>query len=135
VGAEIAVQGEVSEYEGELEVIPEQAADVQVVAAAPLPPEVTIGDLTLTDVGRVVTLRGTLGEREAFSKGVRFRLEDGTGIIILLLWQNVYDGIADAEQLAAGVQVEVTGQVEEYLGDLEIVPEADGVRVFSAPPH
>jgi DNA/RNA endonuclease YhcR with UshA esterase domain len=56
-------------------------------------------------------------------------LDDGTGEIVLLLWQNVYDAIPDAERLDAGVRVEVTGQVEEYRGELEIVPEADGVRI------
>ena len=131
VGAELQVQGEVSEYEGELEVIPEQAEDVQLLVAAPAPPETTVGGLTTADVGRVVTLRGTLGERETFSAGVRFQLDDGTGIIILLLWQNVYDEIPGAEDLVTGVQVEVIGQIEEYQGALEIVPEADGVRVVT----
>jgi DNA/RNA endonuclease YhcR with UshA esterase domain len=129
VGAETWVQGELSEYEGELEVIPELAEDVQVVTAAPAPSATEIGALTSADVGRVVTLRGTLGERETFSSGVRFQLDDGSGTIILLLWQNVYDEVADADRLTAGERVEVTGQIEEYRGALEITPEADGVRI------
>jgi DNA/RNA endonuclease YhcR with UshA esterase domain len=129
VGAELLVQGEISEYEGELEVVPDLTEDVQVLAAAPAPPETTVGALTAADAGRVVTLRGTLGERETFSQGVRFRLDDGTGTIILLLWQNVYDEIPDAERLVAGARVEVAGQIEEYRGELEIVPEAGGVRI------
>ncbi|MFN2272230.1 MAG: OB-fold nucleic acid binding domain-containing protein [Anaerolineae bacterium] len=129
VGAEIEVQGKVSEYEGELEVIPELAEDVRVLAAAPLPEMVTVGALTTADVGRVVTLRGTLGEPDEFSSGIRFLLDDGTGSIILLLWDNVYDDIAEADRLVSGAQVEVTGRIEEYRGDLEIVPEASGVRV------
>lgn len=131
VGADLRVQGEVSEYKGELEVIPELAEDVQVLVAAPAPPGMTVGALTTADVGLVVTLRGTLGERETFSKGVRFQLDDGTGAIILLLWQNVYDEVPDAERLVDGVQVEVTGQIEEYQGALEIVPEAGGVRIVT----
>ncbi|MBN1810905.1 MAG: hypothetical protein JXA14_03630, partial [Anaerolineae bacterium] len=130
VGAELQVQGEVSEYEGELEVIPDLAGDVQVLTAAPALLETMVGALTTVDAGRVVTLHGTLGERETFSKGIRFQLDDGTGVIILLLWQNVYDEIPDAERLVTGAQVEVTGQIEEYRGDLEIIPETDGVRVI-----
>ncbi len=130
IGAELQVQGRISEYEDELEVVPELAEDVQVLAAAPAPPETTVGALTTADVGRVVTLRGTLGEREIFSSGVRFRLDDGTGTIILLLWQNVYDETPGAERLATGVQIEVTGQIEEYRGELEIVPGAGGVRLI-----
>jgi DNA/RNA endonuclease YhcR with UshA esterase domain len=129
VGAELQVQGRVSEYEGELEVIPELAEDVRVLAAAPVPSKTTIGALTAADVGRVVTLCGTIGEREIFSSGVRFRLDDGTGTIILLLWQNVYDETPDADRLAADVRVKVTGQVEEYRGELEIVPEASGIKI------
>jgi DNA/RNA endonuclease YhcR with UshA esterase domain len=130
VGAELQVWGQVSEYAGELEVIPDLAEDVQVLTAAPAPPETVIGALTAADVGRAVTLRGTLGEREIFSKGVRFQLDDGTGAIVLLLWQNVYDEISDVERLAPGAQVEVTGQIEAYRGELEIVPEMDEVRVI-----
>ncbi|MEE9616748.1 MAG: OB-fold nucleic acid binding domain-containing protein, partial [Anaerolineae bacterium] len=69
------------------------------------------------------------GEPEVFSAGVKFPLEDDTGTIILLLWQNVYETIPDADQLVTGARVEVMGRIEEYRGELEIIPEADGVRV------
>jgi len=128
-GAEVRVQGQVSVYRGQLEVAPELPEDVQVLAAAVSPDETSIGSLTAADVGRWVTLHGTLGERETFSDGVKFPLEDASGSIILLLWDNVYDLIPDAERLVSGAQVEVTGQIEEYRGELEIVPQADGVRV------
>ena len=78
----------------------------------------------------MATVWGTLGEKQTFSAGVKFVLSDGTGSIILLLWQNVYDGIPDAERLVAGATVKVTGKIEEYQGDLEIIPEADGVLVI-----
>ncbi len=76
-----------------------------------------------------MTVRGTLGEKQIFSAGIKFELDDGSGAIILLLWQNVYDAIPDAGLLAAGVTVEVTGEIEEYRGELEIIPEANGIRV------
>ena len=127
VGAEIQVQGEVSQYQGQLEVIPEQARDVQVLTPAVSSPAPTpIGTLTAADVGRRVTLRGTLGPPDPFSAGIKFALEDGTGTITLLLWQNVYDAIPDAGRLVAGAQVEIAGRIDEYRGDLEIIPEAEG---------
>jgi DNA/RNA endonuclease YhcR with UshA esterase domain len=129
VGAEVQVQGEVSQYRGELEVIPELAEEVQVVAAASPPAETAISTLTNADVGRWVTLRGTLGPPDPFSAGVKFPLDDGTGTIILLLWQNVHDAIPNADLLVAGVRVEVVGRIDEYRGELEIIPEADGVMV------
>jgi len=129
VGAEVQAQGELSRYRGELELVPELAEDVCVLAAAVPPAEATVGALEAADTGRVVTLRGTLGSPDPFSAGVKFPLDDGTGRIILLLWQNVYDAIPDADRLVAGARVEVTGRIDEYRGELEIIPEADGVRV------
>jgi DNA/RNA endonuclease YhcR with UshA esterase domain len=129
VGAEIKVQGEVSEYEGELEIIPEWPEDVEVLAAAPAPVVTQVGALTEADVGRQVVLRGTLGEPDVFSAGVKFALDDGSGTIVLLLWQDVYDEIPDAGRLTAGAQVEITGQIGEYEGELQIVPESSGVTL------
>jgi DNA/RNA endonuclease YhcR with UshA esterase domain len=130
VGAEVQVRGEVAEYEGELEIVPDLAADVQVLVAAPLPVEVSIGALTAGDAGLVVTLRGTLGEPDVFSTGVKFPLDDGTGTVVLLLWQDVYDEMVIADRLGAGMQVEVTGRIGEYEGELQIVPDVDGVRAI-----
>ncbi|HEY68766.1 MAG TPA: hypothetical protein G4N97_10920 [Thermoflexia bacterium] len=142
-GAQVVVTGEVSEYRGELELIPRNAGEIRVTGAgeAPIPaptpsPPPTeaearaIGDVTSADVGQTLTLVGTLGEPQTFSKGIKFPLDNGTGTIILLLWQNVYDAIPDADLLVAGAQVEVVGRIDEYRGDLEIIPEADGVKVI-----
>jgi DNA/RNA endonuclease YhcR with UshA esterase domain len=130
VGAGVRAQGEVAEYRGELELIPELPEDVEVLAGASSRAGITaIGDLTIDDVGRWVTLAGTLGEPERFSSGVKFPLSDRTGTLILLLWQEVYEAIPDVGLLTAGAEVEVTGRIEAYRGELEIIPEADGVRV------
>jgi len=77
-----------------------------------------------------VTVCGTLGERDPFSAGVKFPFDDGTGRIVLLLWQDVYDAIPGVERLDGGAQVEVTGRVDVYRGEIEIIPEASGVRVI-----
>ncbi len=143
VGAEMQVEGEVAEYQGQLEVIPDLPANVWVIAppAEAAPPTETpkpqesaveahaIGDVTAADVEQTLRLTGMLDEVETFSSGVKFTLDDGTGTIILLLWQNVYDALPDAGRLVAGARVEVVGRIEEYRGDLEIIPEADGVKV------
>ena len=95
-----------------------------------LAPTQAIGDVTLGDVGQTITLAGTLGEKEIFSAGVKFPLNDDSGTIILLLWQDVYDVMPNADRLVAGTRVEVVGRVDEYQGDLEIIPEPIGVRVI-----
>jgi len=128
VGADIQVQGQLSRYRGELELIPEMAGDVQVLIAAAPPSETTVGALQAGDVGRVVTVRGTIGPPEPFSAGVKFPLDDGTGQITLLLWSNVHEGLA--AEPGAGDRMVVTGQVSEYRGELELIPrDASQVQV------
>jgi DNA/RNA endonuclease YhcR with UshA esterase domain len=139
-GTQVIVTGEIAEYRGELELIPRNAGEMQVIGTGAVPPLVeaetktevevqAVSDVTSADVGQTLTLVGTLGEMETFSAGVKFPLDDGTGAIILLLWQNIYDAIPDAGRLVAGARVEVTGRIDEYRGEMEIIPEADGVRV------
>ncbi|HUX77836.1 MAG TPA: OB-fold nucleic acid binding domain-containing protein [Anaerolineae bacterium] len=132
-GAQVIATGEVAEYQGELELTHLDAGKITVLSpgTAPQPAELeetAIGDVTPADVGRTLTLSGTLGEMVTFSKGVKFPLDDGSGTIVLLLWQEVYDGIPDPDLLVPGAQVEVVGRIDEYEGELEIIPEADGVR-------
>lgn len=121
-GTAITIYGQVSEYRGQVELIPELPVDVQ-LATAPLPPEpLAISELTAGDVGRHVQLCGRLGEPDPFSAGVKFALDDGTGQITLLLWQQTYDALADVQKLEAGTEVTVSGEVSEYRGELEIIP-------------
>ena len=136
-GAEVVATGKVAEYRGQMEVTNVDPGKIRVISAG-APPTPTpqpgteirpIGDVTRADVGQVLALEGVLGEMETFSKGIKFPLDDGSGTIILLLWQNVHDAIPDADRLVAGAQVAVEGRIDEYQGDLEIIPEADGVTV------
>lgn len=120
VGARVRVQGAVSEYRGELEIVPEVYQDVTILVAAPPPEEATVADLSPADVGRMVTLRGVLGPAAPFSKGVRYALNDGSGEITLLLWSNVVEEAPAG--LGGGAEVRVLGQIAEYKGALEIVP-------------
>ncbi|HDQ72977.1 MAG TPA: hypothetical protein ENN19_12915 [Chloroflexi bacterium] len=134
-GAEVLVMGEIAQYRGDLEIVPLSGADIQVAVAAPksdVPTPVTqaIGDVTVEDVGETRTLTGVLGPRETFSAGVKFLLDDGTGAITLLLWQEVYEALPGNERLQAGVQVKVEGKIETYRGELEIIPRADGVHLL-----
>ena len=128
VGAEVTVQGALSQYRGTLELTPELADDIHILAQAPPPEVMTVGDLRTVDVGRVITLQGVLGPPEPFSAGVKFTLDDGSGQIILLLWNDVYaEAPAD---LDAGAEVRVTGEVAEYRGGLELVPRHGGEIEF-----
>jgi DNA/RNA endonuclease YhcR with UshA esterase domain len=124
VGAVVRVTGRVSEYNGELEVVP-QSPDAIVTVQRSLPaaaPDVEIGTLSVADLDRRVTVEGEIVAVDPFSAGVKCELDDGTGQVTLLLWQNVFEVLVDRESLAAGARVRASGWVQEYRGDLEIVP-------------
>jgi DNA/RNA endonuclease YhcR with UshA esterase domain len=133
-GAVLRVEGEVSEYKGELEVIPQSSADVMVVGKVELPSqERAVGQITADDVGQTVQVAARIVEVIPFSKGTKYVLDDGRASIILLLWQNIYDQLDDPDALSVGAQVSVRGEIAEYEGELEIIPQVPAdVAVTSA---
>jgi len=74
-------------------------------------------------VGATLTIaRAGITDVDYFSAGVKYTLDDGSGQITLLLWQNVLEEVPGRYDLFPGSQVRVTGQIDEYQGELEIVP-------------
>jgi DNA/RNA endonuclease YhcR with UshA esterase domain len=123
-GAVLRVEGEVSEYKGKLEVVPQAAADVTLIGTVELPTEeLAIGQLTVDDAGQTAQVTGRIAQVVPFSKGVKYTLDDGTGTITLLLWQDLYDRLDNVASLAEEAQISVRGQIDEYQGELEIVPQ------------
>lgn len=188
-GAQVAVRGELAEYRGELEVVPELPADVRVLVgadalaaaevvhrsvatpgpvqmpqasaipqqeAAPLPtdgpavaatptegpgataavapgpgPTATspgtvtpIRSITGDQIGRELTVEGTVVEVTSFSAGFKLTLDDGQGRIVLLMWHDVYDDCWDRSQINLGALVRAQGEVTQYEGTLQIEPGA-----------
>ena len=134
-GARLRVEGEVAEYGGELEIVPLGPAGVAVTGRVALEvPRVALGQIQAEDAGQMVQVSGRVEAVSAFSRGARAILDDGTGQIVLLLWQEVLEGLEGGEAPAVGAGVTVRGEVAEYGGELEIVPpSADAVQV-EAPP-
>lgn len=123
-GATLDVQGEVTEYRGELEIEPELLSDLRLLLP-PAPREVparAAGELSAGDLGQVVRVEGVLRSLRPFSAGRKGLLDDGTGTVTLLLWQDVCDGLPNLDELQPGARLRVEGEVAEYGGDLEIVP-------------
>ena len=124
VGALVRVSGRVSEYEDELEVVPESQGAVVIVQRALIPsaPDAQIGNLAAGELGRRVTVEATILSLEPFSAGVKCLIDDGSGQAVLLLWQNVFEALADRELFVVGRRLFASGWVQEYRGELEIVP-------------
>jgi DNA/RNA endonuclease YhcR with UshA esterase domain len=123
-GARVQVTGEIGEYEGELQIIPFSAADVVV-----LEPGVDqalqreTGALMARDVGHWVRIEGQVTRVESFSQGGRVFVDDGSGEVLLLLWQNILERLSDGGGAATvGSRLRAIGQVQEYQGTLEVVP-------------
>lgn len=85
---------------------------------------VPMNQLTSGDKGKLVAVRGKVVAMIPFSKGMKYRLDDTTGKVILLLWQDVFDALPDAAKLAKDAQVSVTGTVDVFDGEIEVVPES-----------
>jgi DNA/RNA endonuclease YhcR with UshA esterase domain len=83
---------------------------------------VTLGQLTPADKGKLCSARGKITAVIPFSRGMKYRLDDGTGKVILLLWQEVLDKAPNLAKLTKGTQVSVTGVVDVFGGDIEIAP-------------
>jgi DNA/RNA endonuclease YhcR with UshA esterase domain len=87
-------------------------------------PLVPMSQLAPTDKGRLVSVRGRIIEVIKFSSGMKYRLDDGTGKVILLLWQEVLDKVPERDRLVNGAQVSATGEVDVYRGDIEVIPRS-----------
>lgn len=124
VGATVRAHGTVGQYEGEWQLEPGYGGDVRVLSPGAPPPLRQVGSLSSADLTARVTVEGTVASVEAFSGGQRVYVDDGSGTILVLLWQNVLDRVPDGGRLLApGTAVQVSGVVEEYEGTLELVPQ------------
>lgn len=122
VGCGVRAAGTVQLYKDEIELVPQQAAEVILISPAPAAPMVRVGELSSQDVGRQVAIEGTIVEVWPFSQGMKYLFEDGSGRIVVLLWQGVFNDVPDKELLVAGAMIHVSGIVQEYNGQLEIIP-------------
>jgi DNA/RNA endonuclease YhcR with UshA esterase domain len=124
VGATVQAHGEVGQYQGEWQLVPSFGSQVKVQAKGSLAPLRPVGSISAADVNTRATIEGTVSRAEAFSSGQRVYVDDGTGTLQVLLWQNVFERVRDgALLLTPGTRVRVEGLVQEYQGELELVPQ------------
>jgi DNA/RNA endonuclease YhcR with UshA esterase domain len=124
LGAKVRASGTVDVYEGELQVQPAFGGDVKAIegATAWAAPR-DVGSLTSADAGQRVMIEGDVVRVEGLSSAVKVFVSDGTGEVILFLWRNVLDRIADNTGLGTpGSRVRAVGVVDVYRGNLELVP-------------
>ena len=123
-GAVVRVTGKISEYEGQLEIQPHFGGDVKVIQeAVNQVPRRDIGSLTGVDEGQRVMIEGRVVRTEGLASAVKVFLADESGEIVVFVWRNVLDRIADNTGLGTpGSLVRVVGIVQTYRANLEVVP-------------
>jgi DNA/RNA endonuclease YhcR with UshA esterase domain len=133
VGYSLQVTGAVDRYRGTPQISVGRAGDLvlleEAVAIAASRP---IGEISAKDVASMVTIEGTIARVVPFSAGVKIVLDDGSGAITLLLWQDLYESLAGQDVVVDGTALRAQGRVDEYRGELEVVPElSSDVTVLS----
>lgn len=80
-----------------------------------------------------VQIQGYVTRVTKFSQGVRVTVADDSGALTLVLWQDLLDQIPNARELQNGAQLQALGQVAQYRGELELVPQrASDVKISAA---
>jgi|GEM_PF-5588897 len=143
-GDHISVSGKVAEYKGVLQIQPDSAIDIQVIDNSGVRKKTTSsssigktttdkyikkdipkhsGEVTSADKGKVISLEGMVGRKTTLGNGVKYEFiyNDGNRIT-LLLWGSLLKYKQQLKDLPEGTRLEVSGKIEEYKGDLELVP-------------
>ena len=139
IGEVVDVVATVSEYGSEPQLVVASGAEIiPNLGAAFLFPHAFVTELSAADAGRWVRVRGLVSEVNPFSAGVKLLIDDGSGTLTVLLWEDLCAALSDdpvgGQSLSTGSEIEVAGRIAEYGGELELIPElmAD-VRILATP--
>jgi DNA/RNA endonuclease YhcR with UshA esterase domain len=135
VGEHVELCGAVTTYAGRLQlaldsvtVAPQMPAPVEIVSPR------QIARIGHKDVGQFVRLRGTVSAVAHIGSGLRLLVDDGSGTVVVVVWQDVAAQQEDLDDITQGTPVDVQGRVAEYRGQLEVIPEIVGdIRCLGPP--
>lgn len=89
-------------------------------------PFTKIADLTTERVagGGMARVEGEVVQVKPFSAGVKLTVDDGSGRIVVLLWNDVYSALADRDKIVEGAIISAQGTLGQYRGEIELTAEA-----------
>lgn len=95
-----------------------------------------IGKITTEYKGKFVTIQGVIESERRFKSGMRYRIGDDTGQITLVLFDRELKQAPGPDRLIEGATVNVTGKVDFFKQEAQIVPVrgTDVAIVKPAPP-
>ncbi len=92
-----------------------------------------IEKLTTEYAGKFVTVEGSITGLRKFKSGMRYTLDDGTGKVTLVLFDRELRQVPKRDQLSDGAKVNVTGKVDFFKEEAQIVPMRGTDVVVIAP--
>jgi len=125
----VQATGVVKEYNGELEVLPEQAGDIVVVRS----PCATISALSEDNLGALVKVCGVIAEREIVGKGnlILTLREDGDELPVFVSASMARN--SNFPEVHVGYTVQATGWLQLYENELELqLKGASSIEVVEA---
>jgi DNA/RNA endonuclease YhcR with UshA esterase domain len=118
----IQVAGGVGEYRDAKQLLPAAASAITRTAVPPAdlrPLTALSADL----LGQWVGMQATVDDLRPFQQGMRVMLSDGDAILVAVLFDRVWQGLAFSETLGAGDVLQLQGELSDYRGELEVIPE------------
>ncbi|MFN2154808.1 MAG: OB-fold nucleic acid binding domain-containing protein, partial [Anaerolineae bacterium] len=134
-GDQVELCGAVTSYQDELQLALDTTTTIE---RLPVPVEVApqrrIAGIEREDLGQLVRLQAEIVAVSSLQSGLKLLVDDGSGRLVVILWQDVIAEREDVGNLEEGGLLDVYGRVAEYRGQLEVVPEIPGdlVRVGQA---
>lgn len=126
----IQVAGGVGEFRDARQMLPASASTITKIEASA--PEVRpLNALSDGLLGQWVTVQAAVDEMRPFAQGMRVTLSESDSTMTVVLFDRVWQGLPFSETLQAGDTLLLQGELSDYRGELEIVPElpADVARV------
>jgi len=123
IGDSVQVNGTVTFYKDTPQLALTNSSDLVKLDTSSAPVTTTrIGDLDASRVGTRVSVQGDVADAKKFSQGLRVSLDDGSGTITVLLWSDTLTQITNADEIKKGAHMQALGKLNQYRGDLEVVP-------------
>jgi len=118
----ITVAGGVGEFRDAKQLLPSSAADIMKMPA-PSPDSRPLNALSNDLLGQWVGVKAQVDDLRPFKQGMRLMLSAGDATITAVLFDSVWQSLPFSETLQAGDVLQLQGELSDYRGELELVPE------------
>jgi DNA/RNA endonuclease YhcR with UshA esterase domain len=121
LGADLAIEAEVAEYKGVLELQPRSGRNVVIVTPGSSATVPLAAINQLKKAGQFVAIEGKITDVKTFSAGLNIFVDDGTGNVRVTLFTGVLAYVPNRAGLIIGANVRVVGKTD-FFGSMQVVP-------------